>query len=40
MVSEPFIFQITIKEQIRMYGYLLFLLGAIVLGVILKEKER
>jgi len=39
MISEPFVFQITKKEQIRMYGYLLFLIGAVVLGIILNKKR-
>jgi len=38
LVSEPFVFQITNKEPIRMYGYLLFLIGSIVLAIILNKK--
>ncbi len=35
MISEPFVFQITNKEQIRMYGYIAFLIGTIVLAHLL-----
>ena len=38
MVSEPFVFQVTNKEPIRMYGYLLFLIGAVILGIMLNKK--
>jgi len=38
MISEPFVFQITDKEPIRMYGYILFLIGAVILAVMLNKK--
>lgn len=39
LVSEPFVFMFTHYENIRMYGYLLFLIGTIILTLILKTKE-
>jgi len=39
LASEPFVFQITNNESIRMYGYLLSLIGAIILLKLLSKME-
>jgi len=39
LISEPFVFQITNKEPIRIYGYLLCLIGAIILLKLLSKME-